>query len=171
MAWTSPRTWVAAEKPPAATYNTHVRDNFKAIGDAWTAYGSGSSWTSSGTAPSLGNGTWNGKYMQAGKLVHFRIVLTMGSTTTYGTGTYLLALPVAAASDIGRLLITNGDARDDSAAGDFMIGGLITNSATTLSLRALPATAGIAMVVVSNTVPFTFANLDSITISGTYEAA
>jgi len=170
MAWTSPRTWVAAEKPTAATLNTHIRDNFKAIGDAWTAYGSGASWTSTGTAPSLGNGTWNGKYIQAGKFVRFRIVLTMGSTTTFGTGTYSLALPVAAASDIGRLLI-EGNARDDSATGDFWCGGLIVNSATTLSMRTLPGTAGIALVVMSNTVPFTFANLDSITISGTYEAA
>ena len=170
MAWTAPRTWVAAEKPPASTLNTHIRDNFKAIGDAWTAYGSGASWTSTGTAPSLGNGTWTGKYMQAGKLVIFRIVLTMGSTTTFGTGTYSLALPVAAASDIGRKVVV-GNARDDSAAGDFYIEGLITNSATTASLRTLPTTAGNALVVVSNTVPFTFANLDSITLDGTYEAA
>jgi len=170
MAWTAPRTWVASEVVTAALMNTHVRDNLKAIGDPWTAYGSGASWTSTGTAPSLGNGTWNGKYIQAGKFVRFRIVLTMGSTTTYGTGTYSLALPVAAASDIGRLLI-EGNARDDSATGDFWCGGLIVNSATTLSMRTLPGTAGIALVVMSNTVPFTFANLDSITISGTYEAA
>jgi len=170
MAWTAPRTWVAAEKPPASTLNTHIRDNFKAIGDAWTAYGSGASWTSSGTAPSLGNGTWNGKYMQAGKLTTFRIVLTMGSTTTFGTGNYSLALPFAVASDIGRMAAA-GHARDDSAAGDFWIDGLILNSATTVGLRTLPGTAGNALVSVSPTVPFTFANLDSITISGTYEAA
>jgi len=171
MAWTAPRTWVAAEKPPASTLNVHIRDNFKAIGDPWTAYGSGASWTSSGTAPSLGNGTWNGKYIQPGKFVRFRIVLTMGSTTTYGTGTYSLALPVAAASDIGKLLITNGNAFDSSATADFMCAGFILNSATTIVLRTLPTTAGNALVALTNTVPFTFANADSITISGAYEAA
>lgn len=31
MGWTSPRTWVAGEKPPAATLNAHIRDNFNAI--------------------------------------------------------------------------------------------------------------------------------------------
>lgn len=31
MAWTSPRTWVAGEKPTAATMNTHIRDNLVAL--------------------------------------------------------------------------------------------------------------------------------------------
>jgi hypothetical protein len=31
MGWTSPRTWVAGEKPSAATMNAHIRDNFNAI--------------------------------------------------------------------------------------------------------------------------------------------
>lgn len=29
--WTAPRTWVAGEKPTAATLNTHIRDNLEAI--------------------------------------------------------------------------------------------------------------------------------------------
>lgn len=31
MAWTSPRTWVAAELVTAALLNTHLRDNLNAI--------------------------------------------------------------------------------------------------------------------------------------------
>lgn len=31
MGWTSPRTWVAGEKPTAATMNTHIRDNLFAL--------------------------------------------------------------------------------------------------------------------------------------------
>lgn len=27
MGWTTPRTWISAEKPSAATMNTHIRDN------------------------------------------------------------------------------------------------------------------------------------------------
>lgn len=30
MAWTAPRTWVAAEVPSAATMNAHIRDNLSA---------------------------------------------------------------------------------------------------------------------------------------------
>lgn len=29
--WTAPRTWVAGEKPPAATLNSHIRDNLEAL--------------------------------------------------------------------------------------------------------------------------------------------
>ena len=31
MGWTAPRTWVAGEKPPASTLNTHIRDNLIAL--------------------------------------------------------------------------------------------------------------------------------------------
>jgi len=52
-------------------------------------------WTAATTNPVLGNGTLTGQYLQVGKTVHYRIVLTMGSTTTYGSGYYQLSLPVA----------------------------------------------------------------------------
>lgn len=29
--WTAPRTWVAGEMPPAATLNSHIRDNLEAL--------------------------------------------------------------------------------------------------------------------------------------------
>jgi hypothetical protein len=62
--------------------------------EAWTAYTP--TWTAPTTNPVLGNGTLTGQYMvQNGKTVHYRIVLIMGSTTTYGSGMYLLSLPVA----------------------------------------------------------------------------
>lgn len=55
-------------------------------------------WTSSGTAVALGNGTLTGHYLKIGKLVFYSISLVAGSTTTFGTGTYNFALPVAAAT-------------------------------------------------------------------------
>ena len=51
MAWTAPRTWTDGETVTAVLLNTHVRDNLKAIGDAWTAY------TPALTGVTLGNGT------------------------------------------------------------------------------------------------------------------
>lgn len=33
MAWTTPRTWVALEKPSAEEMNTHIRDNLNALRD------------------------------------------------------------------------------------------------------------------------------------------
>lgn len=166
MAWTSPRTWVAGEKPTAATLNTHIRDNQKAIGDAWTAYGSGASWTAVSVNPAIGNGTWDAAYMAAGKLIEFRISITMGSTTTYGTGSWLVALPFAPGT--GRWTFT-GAFRDTSAGTTFPLFGEV--SAGVVALRVLPNTAGNAFLAVSSTVPVTAANTDSLFLSGTYEAA
>jgi len=53
------------------------------------------SWTASGTAPSLGNGTLNGSYSRIGNLVSVQLDLTLGSTTTQGTGYWIFSLPVA----------------------------------------------------------------------------
>lgn len=36
MTWTTPRTWVAGEKPSAATWNTHLRDNLSHLANKAT---------------------------------------------------------------------------------------------------------------------------------------
>lgn len=165
MGWTSPRTWVAGEKPPAATLNTHIRDNFKAIGDPWTAYTP--AWTAATTNPVLGNGTLVGAYMQAGKFTSFWVLLTMGSTTTFGSGAYFLTTPFA---PVNQRWLFQGIARDASASASFP--AFAEYDATLpLRLRALPTTAGNALSSISPTVPFTWAQSDTLLIHGTYEAA
>ena len=62
----------------------------------WTSYTP--TWASSGTAPSLGNGTLQGLYLQVGKLVHVLINFKAGSTTTFGTGAWSFTLPFASKS-------------------------------------------------------------------------
>lgn len=51
------------------------------------------SWTSSGTAPAIGNGTLVGNYHRQGKMIDVQIKQTWGSTTTNGTGTWYWSLP------------------------------------------------------------------------------
>jgi hypothetical protein len=52
--------------------------------------------TSSGTAPAIGNGTINAITSRKGTQVTVRVRVTIGSTTTVGTGNWQLSLPVAA---------------------------------------------------------------------------
>lgn len=85
-------TWVAGEDILAEDLDT-MTDVLSALSDAWTTYTV--AWTSSGTQPAIGNGTLEGKYIQANKLAVVRIRLIMGSTTTFGTGQYFLSLPVS----------------------------------------------------------------------------
>src|SRR5688572_28327966 len=96
MSWNDPRTWLAGEDPTAALLNLQLRDNLKAIGDPWTAYTP--TWTGTGTNPAIVNGTIGGRYLQAGKLVIGNFQIVMGSSTTFGTGSWLVGLPVPAAA-------------------------------------------------------------------------
>ncbi|MGP3636207.1 hypothetical protein ACTU45_23090 [Streptomyces sp. 24-1644] len=91
---TTPRTWFSGEVPTGATFNAEIRDQFNAIFDAWTPYTP--SWTAVTTNPTLGNAVLIGRYMKVGRTCHVRVDLTMGSTTTYGSGGWALGLPFAA---------------------------------------------------------------------------
>ena len=170
MGWTAPRTWAAAETVTASIMNQHVRDNFKTLADPWVTYTP--AWTASGTAPAIGNGTIVGASITTGpKTIDFRILITMGSTTTYGTGTYRFSLPVTAA--------TLGTGSGMNIAGHLTDTGTTTwgvqscrfVTTSTIELRAPTATADARLSVVAQTVPFTWANTDILFIAGRYEAA
>lgn len=121
-------------------------------------------WTATGVAPAIGNGSLTGRYLQIGKLVYVTINLVAGGTTTFGTGQWILSLPV-----------TQGSARIpiadvlyfDSSAGQFFPGTTWDASSTTVGLynTASPLTA------VTGTVPFAWATSDQVILSLVYEAA
>lgn len=163
MAFTSPRTWVSGEDVTAALMNTHVRDNLKALTE-FQSYTP--TWTGATTNPVLGNGTKTGAYVQAGDVVDFYVSIAMGSTTTYGSGAWILTLPVAPASL--RWMFT-GTARDSSAGTTFPLSGEISGSL--LLLRSFPTTAGNAFSNVTASVPMTWATSDELFVSGRYRAA
>lgn len=141
----------------------------------WTSYTP--TWASSGTAPSLGNGTLSGRYRRAANsdTVEVEIKLTFGSTTTAGTGFYNWALPVAAAAaavtatEVGSCQVTNaGDISQPGvavlASSTLVIGtvGPWPNSATTVNNRGGQIAA---------TAPFAFGSGDSIVLRLRYQPA
>ncbi len=56
-------------------------------------------WTSSGTAPAIGNATVVARFAQIGKIIHAYGSITFGSTSTFGSGNYSLALPLTASTN------------------------------------------------------------------------
>lgn len=76
--------WSAGAVLTAAQLNTYVPQ-------AWTAYTP--TLTALTTNPTLGNSTLTGKWVQAGKTLHARINLTIGSTFVAGSGAYFFSLP------------------------------------------------------------------------------
>jgi hypothetical protein len=119
-------------------------------------------WASTGTAPSLGNGTLTGKYLQSGKLFIARTQLVYGSTTTGGTGTWTFALPVAAldGAQVGVCMLSDLSANATRIAGNAVYSG-------TTNFVAYAGTGG----VITTTTPFSWATGDSLTALIVGEAA
>ncbi|MFE4701470.1 hypothetical protein ACFRIC_30850 [Streptomyces sp. NPDC056738] len=127
----TPRTWVVGEVVSAAIMNQEVRDQFNSIFAAWTTYVP--TWTSSGTAPALGNGTMVGRYMKIGRTVICHINMTTGSTSTYGTGNYNWSLPFTAANAGASIVGTAHLLGVDRWAGEIVISPNASNCSAFMS--------------------------------------
>lgn len=136
-------------------------------GGAWTAYTP--DWINSGAVqPAIGNGSIVGRYRKVGRTVQFRVVITCGTTTTYGTagGQFSIGLP-AQAHGTGRQ-ICHGDAGIGSTYG---MRGRIEASAYTAALWTPGTAAGGADRAVTTSQPAVWTTGSVLVLAGTYEAA
>jgi hypothetical protein len=119
-------------------------------------------WTASTTDPVIGNGTLRGWYARSGSIVTATYEVIMGSTTTFGTGTYAFSLPRMSASPSVHVGAVYGT--DASASG----------AATTGVVQVLAGSPGTARLqatgtgIWSPTVPITWATSDVIRFTVTY---
>ena len=134
-------------------------DALEALSDPRTAFTP--AWKSTGTAPALGNGTITGRYVQVGKYVTYSGKLTMGSTTTFGTGVYQISLRCL------RSTPTASVARRRSVPHPLPIPASRTSAGT--SLLKFFGDTGVGQY--TNLIPFTWAANDVLLWSITYEAA
>jgi len=161
----APRLWVVGEVVSAAIMNQEIRDQVNSILDTWTTYTP--TWTAATTNPSLGNGSITGRYMKVGRTVTVSIMLTIGSTTTLGTGAYLIGVPVPAAAAVVSSL---GAAR--LSAADTWLGHMFLASGASAANVTFPATAtNTRGANMSGTVPETLAAGHILRVSLTYQAA
>ena len=119
-------------------------------------------WTTSGTAPILGNGTLTGRYTLSGRICTAQVEFDAGSTTTFGSGQFQFSLPFAASS---ATLRSHGVGRLSDAGSGFHIGQveLVPGSS-----NAVIYSNNAANPVQSNS-PFTWASGDAIRFTITYE--
>jgi len=116
---------------------------------------------------SVGDGLAEGRYRQLGKTVEVWMQITMGSTTTFGTGEYKVSLPVAS-----RMLGSAVLSLVMSDTGTRLYNSLAHNAyTTTLFHTSSNVTLFWDTGVVTNTSPFTWTNGDFFVIAGTYEAS
>jgi hypothetical protein len=128
----------------------------------------------SGTNPVVGNGTITGNYTRKGRIVTLRILVTMGSTTTYGTGTWSFTLPVTPAGSLANGCALGSALCGDASAGNYGAMVLWTPDATHLYLAvqagnfAITTPPGGIALAVDATHPFTWASTDVLWLMTQY---
>jgi len=132
---------------------------------AWTPYAP--DWTSSGTDPAIGNGTLSASYRRIGTTGFCRGVIKMGTTTTYGTGGWVVDLPDGwvASSALGVSALQAGFAvLNDTGTGTYDGRCYADVNGTVLNFVA-----GSPWAVVAATAPFTWTNGDYLSWNITLE--
>jgi hypothetical protein len=149
----------------AAQLNTEIRDQFNDVFASWSTYTP--TWTAS-TNPTIGNGTITGRYKLIGKTCLAAAQVTIGSTTTLGSGQYSISLPVAPRSAAPDQRVMVGVRRNSD--GSRWVGDARA-TASTITLGIYAGAASGSHVALTGTTPISLAASDSITLTGTYEAA
>jgi hypothetical protein len=121
-------------------------------------------WTSTGSAPAIGNGSLSGQYQQIGKLVTFNFSIVFGSTTTFGSGSYRFSIPVAS-SGLGGMF---GHATLFDSGVEWRAGCAIFYVSASVIAIAQDHNIGSG---IDPAQPWTFKNGDAIFGSGAYWAA
>lgn len=124
-------------------------------GNKWETYTT--TWAGAGSNPSIGNGTLTGRYTLLDDLLFVQIRVLMGSTTTYGTGTYSWTIP----SGMALVYPVSGSASAFDSSAPAIYGGIPRyDSATTVAVLSVHA----ASAFWTNTVPATWAQSDDFGI-------
>ena len=134
---------------------------------AWQSYTV--SWTAVTTNPSIGNGTLIGRYVQIGKTCILVIGLTMGSTTTYGSGNWSFSLPKTAKNTSGINFYGVAHIRKLGTANYERIAQINPSISTTVINMFIDPTQGSNSFYLSSSAPFTWGDGDSLGIEITYE--
>ncbi|MGW0785746.1 hypothetical protein [Streptomyces sp. NPDC002913] len=161
----APRLWVVGEVVSATVMNTEIRDQFNSMFDAWTTYTP--TWTGATTNPVLGNGAITGRYIKWGRTVIASVQITMGSTTTYGSGAYTIGVPFPAASATVAYIGSARLSGTDTWLGHVLLGQGATGATATFSATATNTRGG----NMSGTVPETLAAGAILRFTITYQSA
>ena len=131
---------------------------------AWTSY------TPTFTNLTLNNGTIDFKYVQIGKTVHVRGLLTWGSTTSATASALSISTPVTATGTSGAPVV--GHARFSDIGTENYVGCVVLASSTAFAVNAINAAGTYtALRSVTNAVPMTWVSTDQLSILATYQAA
>jgi hypothetical protein len=135
--------------------------NANQIDIPWSAYTP--VWTAAAVNPALGDGTLVGTFERHGKTINATIKLTIGTTTTFGTGAYRISLPWRAGTSSG--VVWTGSIWATDLGTVYKVGTCYVASAGTYLEFIFEGTT----VPASATVPFTWATGDQLVTTITYQ--
>ena len=138
------------------------------LAGAYTSYTP--TWTSTATAPAIGNATVSAWYIQIGKLVHAYGKIVFGSSSTFGTGDYRFALPVTAAGRATFIRVGTSSSYDNSANAEHD-GSIWLVTTTTMGITYPATWPSGTQTGIGSVSPWTWAQDDQILWTITYEAA
>lgn len=141
-----------------------------AIARSKLATSASSSWTPTWTNASVGNGTVDAKYYQENKFMFFRVVFTLGSTSTIGTAP-TFTLPVTTVSPaVSNAFIGVAQLIDTGVA--TVLGAAVHNSTTLGAAVAFDANSTyVRLTAITSTVPLTWGTGDVYYAEGKVEVA
>lgn len=113
----------------------------------------------------IGSGTRAGRYTQVGKLVNFDVRIVLNASTISGSLTLTFPITIATYSTVTPI----GACRFRDVSAGITYQGVISSNGVLAALDA--SSTSLTTVALSGTVPFTWANSDEISFSGSYIAA
>jgi hypothetical protein len=136
----------------------------------WVSYTP--TWTGSITNPAIGNGSITGFWRRVGDSVQITVTLLTGSTTTYGSGNWIISIPDGLSIDFAKIPSTsmNGNHGSaylfDSSTTTFKIAGARIQTGTTSGFLISIGEA-VTNLFVTPTAPWTWAQDDALRVSAT----
>jgi hypothetical protein len=132
--------------------------------DAWdtftptlTSIGAGTDWV-------IGNATTSAAYLRVGRGLFFRVSITWGSTTVFGTKALGMALPLAAIAYSGTAPVLGQAAYYDTSTAESYVGRVQYRGQTEVQFTQTAVTATyVKNGSVTSTLPFTWASTDQLT--------
>ena len=137
----------------------------------YTDYSGSLAWTATGTSPSIGHGVIRAGYVQLGKTVHYYGSLTFGNTTTFGTGSYRISLPVACVTAVTVINVGGAMRLYDASTNAWWAAVTPWFPSTSTCGGIYGATYGGTLTEVAVTSPFTWAQDDVWGWNLIYQAA
>lgn len=152
----------------ALTPSGRIPDSILAATVTYIAYTP--TWTSTGTAPALGNATVTARYTVVGKLVHYVGAIDFGSSSTFGTGAWDFSLPASRATGAVSRLHGLLDGIDVSSGARVM--AVAETVVSVSSFRPIYASTYLgAAANLTATAPWTWASGDTVSWNLFYESA